>query len=151
MPQVEFYTLEPGSPGDRYLLACHLVADLYREGLRVLIQCPDAAAARHLDRLLWTFRQAAFIPHGELARSDAALTPILIRHDDTPTDHGEVLVNLAPRPPADFTRFARICEPVDQDPGTRTAARERFRWYREQGFPPVHHPTRLPRSEPDGA
>ncbi|WP_295386622.1 DNA polymerase III subunit chi [uncultured Thiodictyon sp.] len=143
MPRIDFYTLEPDSPGDRYLLTCRLVERSRAQSLRVLIHCPDAAAARHLDRLLWTFRQESFIPHGLVGQSDPALTPVLIGLDGSAVNEHQVLINLALETPPFFSRFARICEPVDQDPAVRTAARERFRGYRAAGFPPEHHAVRL--------
>lgn len=143
MPRIDFYTLDPASPGDRYLLTCRLVERTYAEHLRVLIHCPDTAAAEHLNRLLWTFRQDSFIPHGLVGQTDQALTPVLIGRDGTPANEDQVLINLCPETPPFFSRFARICEPVDQDPAVLAAARERFRNYRAQGFPPTHHPIQL--------
>ncbi len=149
MPRIDFYTLEPDSPGDRHLLTCRLVERTRAEHLRVLIHCPDAAAARSLDRLLWTYRQASFIPHGLVGQTDHALTPVLIGLDDTPLDEDQVLINLAQEAPPFFSRFARVCEPVDQDPSVRAAARERFRFYRDLGFPLEHHPVRLTPGDAD--
>jgi len=149
MPRIDFYTLEPDSPGDRYLLTCRLVERTRAENLRVLIHCPDLTAARHLDRLLWTWRQASFIPHGLVGQTDHELTPVLIGLDGTPEAETQVLINLAPAAPPFFSRFARVCEPVDQDPTVRAAARERFRFYRDQGFPPAHHPVRLTPGDAD--
>ena len=78
MARIDFYTLDPDSPGDRYLLTCRLVERVREEGLRVLIHCPDQERARHLDRLLWTYRQDSFIPHGLVGQTDPVLTPVLI-------------------------------------------------------------------------
>lgn len=147
MPRIDFYTLEPASPGDRYLLTCRLVERARDEGLRVLIHCPDAERARALDRLLWTYRQDSFIPHGLVGQTDPVLTPVLIGRDGSPEGQDQVLINLAAEVPAFFTRFQRVCEPVDQDPTVRAAARERFRHYRDQGHPPQHHPVSLQRGE----
>jgi DNA polymerase-3 subunit chi len=149
MPSIDFYTLEPASPGDRYLLTCHLVEDLHQDGARVLIHCPEIERARHLDRLLWTYRQESFIPHGLVGQVDPELTPILIGTDLSRETAAAVLINLAAEVPAEFARFERVYEPVDQDPAVRAAARLRFRSYRDQGFPPHHHPMRLPRDTAD--
>jgi DNA polymerase III subunit chi len=149
MPTIDFYTLDTASPGDRYLLTCHLVEDLYQDGARVLIHCPETERARHLDQLLWTYRQESFIPHGLVGQVDPALTPILIGADLSRQTEAAVLINLAVEVPADFARFERVCEPVDQDPAVRAAARLRFRYYRDQGFPPHHHPMSLPRDATD--
>ncbi|MDT9643845.1 DNA polymerase III subunit chi, partial [Pseudomonas sp. JV245A] len=41
--------------------------------------------------------------------------------------------------PAFAPRFARIAEVVVEDPAIRQAARESFRFYREQGYPLQDH------------
>jgi DNA polymerase-3 subunit chi len=147
MPRIDFYTLEPDSPGDRALLCCRLAERARAEGLRVYIHCPDQESARRLDRLLWTYRQDSFIPHGLVGHTDAALTPVLIGTAGTPTDENQVLINLTATVPDFFERFQRVCEPVDRDPAGRAAARERFRCYRDQGHPPQHHSVSLQRGD----
>jgi DNA polymerase-3 subunit chi len=147
MTRIDFYTLESDSPGDRLLLACRLCERIRADGLRILVHCPDAGLARHLDRLLWTFRDDSFLPHGIVGPGattlDTALTPILISPDGQPDQEDQALINLAPDVPPFFSRFQRVCEPIDQDPATRETGRERFRWYRERGYPLDHHQIRL--------
>lgn len=153
MTRIDFYTLEPDSAGDRFLLSCRLAERALGEGMRVLIHCPNAEAARHLDRLLWTYRQESFLPHGLVDPTNPALdlerTPVLISRDGTPEVEDQVLINLAPAVPPFFSRFERVCEPVDQDPAITAAGRERFRFYRERGYPLEHHRIRLQRGEPN--
>ncbi len=84
MTQIDFYSLEPDSGGDRFLLACRLVERIRAGALRVLIHCPDREEARHLDRLLWTYREDSFLPHGLVGDVDQALTPVLISLDGEP-------------------------------------------------------------------
>jgi len=152
MTRIDFYTLEPDSPGDRFLLVCRLADRVRTTGLRVLIHCPDGEQARHLDRLLWTFRQDSFLPHGIVGQPglDQALTPILIGRDGTPDCEDQALINLALEVPPFFSRFERVCEPVDQDPTVRAAGRERFRYYRDRGYPLEHHRIRLQSGELEG-
>jgi DNA polymerase III subunit chi len=145
MTQIDFYTLEPDSPGDRFQLVCRLVERARAANKRVLIHCPDPTQAQHLDRLLWTFRQESFLPHGILGQPglDAALTPILISPDGSPESECQVLINLAVEPPPFFERFERLCEPLDSDPSVRADGRERYKRYRERGYDLKHHPVRL--------
>jgi DNA polymerase-3 subunit chi len=56
-----------------------------------------------------------------------------------PGQHQDLLVNLDLRIPEFFKRFARIAEIVVEDPAIRLAARESFRFYREQGYPLQDH------------
>ncbi|MCG6983776.1 MAG: DNA polymerase III subunit chi, partial [Thiocapsa sp.] len=81
--------------------------------------------------------------HGLVGRSDPALTPILISADGNPVTEDQVLINLAPQVPAFFGRFERLCEPIDHDPAARLAGRQRFRYYRDRGYPLEHHQIRL--------
>ncbi len=143
MPRVDFYSLESDSRGDRFLLTCRLVERIRARDLRILIYCPDREQATHLDRLLWTFRQDSFLPHGQVDQVDHALTPILISSDGRPETETQVLLNLSFEIPAFIGRFERLCEIIDHDPAVRNAGRERFRQYRERGDPLEHHPIRL--------
>ena len=147
MTRIDFYSLEPDSPGDRFLLTCRLAERIRSEGLRIMIHCPDGDQARHLDRLLWTYRQDSFLPHGLVGPAhpslDLSLTPVLISHDGTPEGEDQVLINLALQVPPFFSRFQRVCELIDQDPEAKSAGRERFRYYRDRGYPLGHHPIRL--------
>lgn len=152
MTRIDFYTLEPDSAGDRFLLSCRLAERARGEGMRVLIYCPDPESARHLDRLLWTYRQDSFLPHGLVGPAfpdlDLGLTPVLISPDGNPEAEDQVLINLAPEAPAFFSRFERVCEPVDQDPDVTDAGRRRFRFYKDRGYPLEHHRIRLQQSDP---
>ncbi|WP_043751106.1 DNA polymerase III subunit chi [Imhoffiella purpurea] len=143
MPQIDFYSLEPDSRGDRFLLACRLTERIRAQDLRLIIHCPEPEEARHLDRLLWTFREDSFLPHGRVGKVDQELTPILIGADGRPETETQVLLNLGREVPPFFARFDRVCDLVDLDPDLRTAGRSRFRYYRDQGHPPRHHRIRL--------
>jgi DNA polymerase III subunit chi len=139
LTRVDFYTLAPEAGGDRFLLTCRLVERIHGEGLRILVHAPESDEARHLDRLLWTWRQESFLPHGLVGETDAELTPILITRDGAPESEDQVLINLGLEVPAFFGRFERLCEPLDHDPAVRDAGRRRYAWYRERGYPLQHH------------
>jgi DNA polymerase-3 subunit chi len=141
--RIDFYSLEEQSGGDRFLLACRLVERIHAEGHRILIHVPDLETARHLDRLLWTFRQQSFLPHALAREADRELTPILIDHDGDPGDEHQVLINLGPTVPTFFGSFERLCELVDKDPEVRDAGRKRYVYYRDRGYPLHHHEIRL--------
>ena len=58
---------------------------------------------------------------------------------DAPASHQDLLINLDLKVPESFKRFARVAEVVVEDPAVRLAARESFRFYREQGYPLQDH------------
>jgi len=143
MTRIDFYSLKEPIRGDRFLLACHLVESIYGTGQRTFIKVPDRELARHLDRLLWTFRQQSFLPHGLANDSDCKLTPTLIGYGDDPGEENQVLINLSLEIPPFLERFERLCELIDQDSDVREAGRKRYVYYRDQGYPLHHHEIQL--------
>ncbi|MBK5968248.1 MULTISPECIES: DNA polymerase III subunit chi [Thiorhodovibrio] len=138
MTRIDFYTLEAGR-GDRFQFACQLIEKIRAQGLRALVHCPDAAQARALDRLLWTFREGSFLPHGLVGEVDVELTPVLISPDGQPAQEHQVLLNLALDVPEFFARFQRVCELIDQTPEVLAAGRRRWAWYKQQSCQLEHH------------
>lgn len=143
MTRVSFYTLADDVQGDRFQVTCRLVERIYGKGLRLYVQTASEQEARHLDRLLWTFRQQSFIPHGVRGETDTELTPVLIGWNGDGPDTRPILINLAPALPSFAERYERVCEAVDHDPAVRDAARERYRHYRRAGLALDHHQIRL--------
>jgi len=143
MTRIDFYTLAEASPGDRLLLTCRLAQRAHAEGLRVFILTPDEPTARALDRLLWTFREDSFLPHGLVGETDAQLTPILIGPDPPPEPEAQVLINLGSEVPGLLDRYQRIIEPIDHDPAVRAAGRLRYAHYKALGHSLGHHSIRL--------
>ena len=139
MTQVDFYILDSNAGGDRYHLACRIAEKARRAGRRVLIHTPIAEESRHVDMLLWTLWEQSFIPHGLLGKDEAQINPILIGDGSSDTEEHEVLINLASEVPMFFSRFQRLIECVDHDDGVKAAGRERFRFYREHGYPLKTH------------
>lgn len=139
MTQVDFYILSDKSRNNRYSLACRLADKAYRHGCRVLLHTNSTEEARHMDRLLWTFRDGSFVPHGLFGDADPTITPILISSGkDAPEEH-DVLINLHPEVPGFFSRFKRLIEPIDREDEIRKAGRQRFRYYRDRGYPIETH------------
>jgi DNA polymerase III subunit chi len=143
--RIDFYTLTEDSRGDRLLLTCRLVQRAHGEGLRIFVTSPNDQTARALDRLLWTFRDDSFLPHGLVGETDPDLTPVLIGRDTDPTRApvSQVLINLGLDVPGFLDHYERLIEPIDQDPTVRAAGRRRFAHYKGLGYPLRHHAVRL--------
>jgi len=139
LTRIDFYSLQEGSRGDRFLLSCRLAERIYQEGKRLYIHVPDAAEREHLDRLLWTYRDRSFLPHGLAGQADPDLTPILLGEGTHLPEAPQVLINLDREIPEFFSSFQRLCEPIDLDPEIRQAGRERYRRYGQQGYERFHH------------
>lgn len=139
MTKVDFYLL--GNDGDsRELFACRLTEKAWRLGHRVYLLAPDQVSANELDELLWTFSQGSFVPHAVCRKeTDVEQHPVLIGHGEPPSGLTDVLISLAPDVPAWFSRFTRVAEMVGANENEKASARERFRFYRERGYPLETH------------
>jgi len=142
MTQVDFYILDERAQGNRYVLACRLAEKIYHQGRRIFINTASAEEQRHMDRLLWTFRQGSFIPHASQEKADPATTPVIVGRQGEAGEETDVMINLAPEVPACFSRFERVAELIDREPQVKAAGRERFRFYRDRGYPLETHDIR---------
>jgi len=139
MTQVDFYILAAQGRSDPEQVACRVADKAYSQGHRVYIHGASEAEIRRLDRLLWTFRQSSFVPHGLIGEADPAATPVLLGWGLDPDQQDDVLINLASAVPNFFSRFQRVAEIVGPDPQVREAGRERYRFYRDRGYPLQTH------------
>jgi DNA polymerase-3 subunit chi len=139
MTRVDFYVLHDGSGENRQHYACRLTDKAYRQGRRVYIHTGTPGESQLLDRLLWTFRDQSFVPHGVTGNTDPDLTPVIIGDQEPPPQADDVLINLSPQIPSFFSRFQRVAEIVDQQQEVKRASREHYRFYRDRGYPLETH------------
>jgi DNA polymerase-3 subunit chi len=135
MTEVLFYT----HVEDKLHTACQLSAKALARRMRVMILTADAALTDKVSRLLWSVPSIGFYPHCRATDKLAAVTPIIVDHVDEPLPHGQVLINLRNETPPGFSRFQRLVEIVSLDDGDRSAARERYRFYRDRGYEITTH------------
>ncbi|OOZ36806.1 DNA polymerase III subunit chi [Solemya velesiana gill symbiont] len=134
MTQVDFYILDEQAQGDRYGLACRIAEKAWQQGWRVYLHTNYPAESRHLDKLLWTFREGSFLPHALTTEADPGLNPVLIGDSADSGDEHDVLINLATEVPIFFAKFERVAELIDHDPQIKQEGRQRFRFYRDRGY-----------------
>ncbi|MDQ3259224.1 MAG: DNA polymerase III subunit chi [Burkholderiales bacterium] len=135
MTQIDFYT----HVDNKLHTACQLVAKAYRQKLRILVFTPDAVTSSKLDTMLWTTPAIDFLPHAIAGSRLAAETPIIIDHQSDDLVHDQLLVNLRDQWPPFFSRFQRLIEIVSLDENDRLAARQRYGFYRDRGYPIKSH------------
>ncbi|KON80598.1 DNA polymerase III subunit chi [Azoarcus sp. PA01] len=133
MTRVQFYH----NAENPLALACELAARAYAGGRRVALRVSDAAAARELDQLLWTFDPLMFVPHAMADAPLAARTPVVIGDAGRTISwpHAELLFNLADDIPPDFERFRLLVEIVGQSEALRLPARARWAHYKQRELP----------------
>lgn len=132
MTQIFFYH----GAADRLAAACALLTGAYAKKKPMLVYANEKDVASSVDRSLWTHSALSFIPH---CRADSALaseTPIVIAEHagqlETPVQT-ERLMNLSREIPPGYARFQSLIEVVGQDEADRESARERVRFYKENG------------------
>ncbi|MCU7959249.1 MAG: DNA polymerase III subunit chi [gamma proteobacterium symbiont of Bathyaustriella thionipta] len=135
MTRIDFYIHKDDNNSPAYSTLCRLINKIWNQQLRGYIVTQNEAEAQHLDRLLWTFQENSFIPHGIVGQSNPQLTPILLGWRDDEEQQADVLINLAAEIPAIFSRYERVVEIIDQDSKRREAGRKRFRFYKDRGYP----------------
>ncbi len=139
MTRVDFYILEDNAADARQRFVCRLAEKAWLQGNKVYIHTGDPALSSRIDEMLWTFSQGSFVPHGLDNDPAADEVDIHIGHGDEPRHHDEVLINLSSEVPLFFSRFQRVAEIIDGDENQRQQGRERFRFYRERGYPLESH------------
>ena len=135
MTSIDFYF----NAQDKLTVACRLAGKALAQKKRLLIYAPEAETAQRVDRLLWTLPATGFVPHCLAHDPLAAETPVLIATDDEAPQDCDVLLNLSSGTPPHFERFDRLLEIVAEDEEERKAGRERYRWYRDRGYPIGNH------------
>jgi len=135
MPKIDFYILQDPSSDARFRFACRLADKAVDQGLKVFM-CTDAEDMGRLDDLLWTHSDRSFLPH-EIATAASPSHPrvmVLIGSGAPPPSHVGLLINLSDAMPAAFETTERLAEIVDSNSQRKARARERFKFYRDQGL-----------------
>jgi DNA polymerase-3 subunit chi len=136
-PRVDFYVLPDADAGARLQFACRLTEKAYKLDNKTHAHVTGAAQARQLDELLWTFRQGSFIPHeiaDQTAEPDTQIAPVTTGHQSEAARSGDLLINLAETIPPFFDQFTRVAEIIDSSVECRQHGRERFSFYRDNGY-----------------
>lgn len=142
MTRVDFYILNESTDAARQRFVCRLTEKAWQQGHKVYIHTDGAEQSDRLDDLLWRFRDGSFLPHSLDNATDAGSVGVHIGHGDDPMHHDDLLINLGREVPLFFSRFKRVAEVIAGDEGAKQAGRERFRFYRERGYPLGSHTIR---------
>ena len=137
MTQVDFYVIEDTTHDAWLRYACRLIEKAYIMGLHIHIHTADESMTQQMDNLLWTFRDRSFIPHERTCQPNE-LCAVTLNHD-YPSDTREVLVNLCQQVPDNYQQYKRIVEVVANNDSMKHTARERYKFYKDNGEEPTHH------------
>jgi DNA polymerase III subunit chi len=135
LTSIDFYF----NAGDRLQVACRLAGKAVAQKKKLLIFAPAADTVRRIDGLLWTAQPLSFIPHCLAHDPLAERTPVLITAETSNPPECDVLLNLGGECPPFFERYPRLLEIVGLNEDERSLGRDRFRFYKERGYPIGSH------------
>jgi DNA polymerase-3 subunit chi len=135
MTRIDFHSDVP----NKIAYTCRLVRKARAANCRIVLLAKDHTELAILDQALWTFSELDFLPHTMAGDEFAPDTPIILTDSDTAdVPHHEVLINLSGNTPAHFARFERMLEVIAADDADKAAGRERYRFYKQRGYPLNH-------------
>lgn len=135
MTKVNFYQTS-GAVQPALDLSCELAEKALRIDAEVLIYCPDKALVEQLGERLWAWSATSFLPWR--VDHDGPERVRLCQTEDPGDDHS-VLINLAAHTPDWFGRFETLCELIYGDAVFVDNKRQRYKFYKDRGFPLSYH------------
>jgi DNA polymerase III subunit chi len=135
MTRIDFHSNVP----HKLAYACRLVRKARSADCKIVLLGRDRSELNQLDQLLWTFSEQDFLPHVHASSPLAPQTPVILTEDDSiALPHHHILINLSGNTPGHFARFERMFEIIASDDADKAAGRERYRFYKERGYPLSH-------------
>lgn len=136
MTEVGFYhltrsTLETALP--------RLLEKAYAAGRKVVVRVGDPERLEPLNRALWTYGNASFLPHGTRTDGDPERQPIYLTAEQDNPNGADLLVLVAGAEAPDLAAFERCLDLFDgKDEVALAHARERWRQVLAQGHKLVY-------------
>lgn len=135
MTRIDFHSNVP----NKLAYACRLVRKARAAQCKIVLLGKDRNELSQLDQLLWSFSEQDFIPHVHAGDPLAAQTPVILTDSEAvELPHHHVLINLSGNTPEHFARFERMFEIISSDEADKAAGRDRYRFYKERGYPLSH-------------
>ncbi|MAZ77052.1 MAG: hypothetical protein CMF39_00050 [Legionellaceae bacterium] len=137
--RADFYYI----PDENHLhFACRIAQKAFENNHQVYIHVSSDAEADELNKLLWTFQQNSFVPHGLLGDYKDDPPPIEIGAGDKPEHHDDVLINLSLDMPHFAQGFKRVLEVIANNNNGNTQANHRKKRYQDAQFEIHEHDLR---------
>lgn len=136
MTAIEFHV----NQDDKLRYACRLLRKAYRMGTSTVVTA-EPELLEQLDKMLWQFSSAEFLPHcsSNSPAHTMAVTPIFLTGQLDACSADGVLINLGQSIAPGFERFERVIEVASSQQEDRQAARGRWKFYQERGYPLKRH------------
>jgi DNA polymerase-3 subunit chi len=131
LAEIGFYHLST-TPLERSLP--RLLERASTQGYRIVVRAASPERVEHLSATLWTYDEAAFLPHGSARDGNAAMQPVWLTHGIENPNGASMLVLVDGVGAEDIGTYARCADLFDgNDAEAVEAARTRWRRAREAG------------------
>lgn len=111
-----------------------LLGKILQRGWRAVILTGSEERTEQLTQYLWTYDPASFLPHGNRKDGFSARQPIWLTATEENPNQAQVLVLTEGAALQAPESFVRVCDLFDgNDPGAVSAARTRWRRWRDAG------------------
>jgi DNA polymerase-3 subunit chi len=135
MTRIDFHS----NISDLIAYTCRLTRKARAADCTVVLLAKDQTQLAELDDALWTFSELDFLPHVTSADKLASRTPIILTDNESvDLPHHQILINLSGNQPSHFARFERLFEVISSKDADKLAARERYVFYKQRGYPLTH-------------
>ena len=138
MPQIDFYLVQDAS---MVHVACKLLEKVYQQKMTAHAHCENETLATQANEMLWTFKDASFIPHELVSEINDHEPPISIGFgEQMPPAIYDVLLTLSAELPEFATQFERILFIIPtSNEAWKQVARDYYKDFKAQGWQVNHH------------
>lgn len=130
MTRVEFYF----NVQDKLAKVAELCDKAVSKGRQLTVFTPDNSVGEQLQKQLWGYAPASFLPSTFPQHAEANLCPIILDAAGEQLLQDDILINLKHEYPPFFSRFRYLVELVGNDEADKVAARARYKFYRDRGY-----------------
>ena len=134
MTEVAFYT----NVLDETRLIGKLIYKAQTVGRKLHISVRNEQHGEKIAKNLYEIEPASFFGISSSPHDVHDLTSAIIS-DTSDYGHNDIIINLTPEIPDNFSAFKRVIEIVSQDEDNINAARNRYRWYKDRGYSIATH------------
>ncbi len=129
MTEVAFYT--------NVLNETHLISKLLHKahnvGRKLHISVRNERHGETVTKDLYGAEPTSFFGISSSPHDTHDLTSAIISYTSD-YGHNDIIINLTPEIPDNFSAFKRVIEIVSQDKNNISAARNKYRWYKDRGY-----------------
>ena len=134
MTEVAFYT----NVLDETRLIGKLIYKAQTVGRKLHISVRNEGHGEKIAKNLYGAEPTSFFAISSSPHSMHDLTSAIISNTSD-YGHNDVIINLTSEIPDNFSAFKRVIEIVSQDEENISAARNRYRWYKDRGYSIATH------------